>query len=166
MDQLNICNIPLVLDADALNILAQNRKALQKLPKGTILTPHPVELERLLGKCQNSFERLTKAAELARSTGVYIIVKGANSVIVTPTNSFYINTTGNPGMATAGSGDVLTGIILALLAQGYKPEEACKLGVYIHGMAGDMAAHRMGEICMNASDIITHLPPAFKMLTE
>lgn len=166
LDQLNICNIPLVLDADALNILAQNRKALQKLPKGTILTPHPVELERLLGKCQNSFERLTKAAELARSTGVYIIVKGANSVIVTPTNSFYINTTGNPGMATAGSGDVLTGIILALLAQGYKPEEACKLGVYIHGMAGDMAAHRMGEICMNASDIITHLPPAFKMLTE
>ena len=166
LDQLSSCNVPLVIDADALNLLAQNRKALQQLPKGSILTPHPIELERLVGKCRNSYERLIKAAELARSAGVYIIVKGAYSTIVTPSNSFYINTTGNSGMGTAGSGDVLTGIILALLAQGYKPEEACKIGVYVHGIAGDMAAQRIGEISMNASDIITHLSPAFKMLSE
>lgn len=164
--QLEHCKTPLVLDADALNILAENRKLLQNLPKGTILTPHPVELERLLGKCQNSFERMSKAAELARTAEIYIIIKGAYSMIITPTNSFYFNTTGNPGMATAGSGDVLTGIILSLLAQGYTSEEACKLGVYLHGLAGDCAARQKGQISMIASDIIDYLPAAFRILSE
>ncbi len=166
LEQLQACHNSLVIDADALNILSDNRKMLQKLPKGTILTPHPVELERLLGKCQNSYERLTKAAELARSAGIFIVIKGAYTMIVTPTNSFYINTTGNPGMATAGSGDVLTGIILSLLTQGYKPEIACKVGVYVHGLAGDCAAKRVGEISMIAGDIIEYLPAAFRILSE
>ncbi|MGG6547378.1 UNVERIFIED_CONTAM: NAD(P)H-hydrate dehydratase, partial [Prevotella sp. 15_C9] len=91
---------------------------------GSILTPHPKELERLVGKCQDSYERLTKARELARTSGIYIILKGAYSVVITPQGKCYFNTTGNPGMATGGSGDVLTGVVLALLAQGYASEDA------------------------------------------
>ena len=104
LDQLSSCNVPLVIDADALNLLAQNRKALQQLPKGSILTPHPLELERLVGKCRHSYERLIKAAELARSAGVSLIVKGAYSPIFTPSTSFHIHTTDHSGLETAGSG--------------------------------------------------------------
>ncbi len=166
LEQLRECQTPLILDADALNILANNRIALNNLPKNSILTPHPKELERLVGKCQNSYERLTKAAELARTAQVYIIVKGAYSTIITPSNSYFFNPTGNPGMATAGSGDVLTGILLALLAQGYTTEEACKIGVFAHGLAGDSAKKKLGEISLIASDIIAHLPMAFRLLSE
>lgn len=99
----------MVVDADALNLLGEKRNYIGRLPKGSILTPHPKELERLVGKCQNSYERLMKARELAKSAGVHIILKGAYSAIVTPAGKCFFNPTGNPGMATGGAGDVLTG---------------------------------------------------------
>ena len=166
LDQLADCYIPAVLDADAINILSSHRNYLNRLPKGSILTPHIGELERIIGKCNNSFERLTKAKELAAYLQCYMVVKGAYTVIITPQGKFYFNPTGNPGMATGGSGDVLTGIILALLAQGYQPENAARLGVYVHGLAGDIACRRMGEISLTASDIIDALPEAWKVLSE
>ncbi len=166
IDQIAECQMPMVIDADALNLLSKNRQLLTKLPKGSILTPHPKELERLVGKCQNSFDRLTKAAELARIAQVYIVLKGAYTAIITPTSSFYFNPTGNPGMATGGSGDVLTGVLLALLAQGYTPENACKIGVFAHGLAGDIAKKKLGEMGLIASDIINNLPLAFKVISE
>lgn len=165
IDQLCDCYIPVVVDADALNILSANRSSLKKLPPRSILTPHIGELERIIGKCSNHFERLTKTKELAAYLQCYIVVKGAYTTIVTPEGKFHVNPTGNPGMATAGSGDVLTGIILSLLAQGYTPEEACLLGVYAHGLAGDMAAKQYGEIGMTATDIVNALPEAWKALT-
>ena len=166
LDQLADCYIPAVLDADAINILSSHRNYLNRLPKGSILTPHIGELERIIGKCNNSFERLTKAKELAAYLQCYMVVKGAYTVVITPQGKFYFNPTGNPGMATGGSGDVLTGIILALLAQGYQPENAARLGVYVHGLAGDIACRRMGEISLTASDIIDALPEAWKVLSE
>ena len=131
-----------------------------------ILTPHPKELERLVGKCQDSYERLTKARELARTSGIYIILKGAYSVVITPQGKCYFNTTGNPGMATGGSGDVLTGVVLALLAQGYASEDAACLAMYVHGLAGDIACKKYGAIGMTAGDIVTCLPLAWRMMEE
>lgn len=155
LEQLSGCQTPLVLDADALNILANHRHALTTLPKGSILTPHPKELERMVGKCQNSYERLMKACELARTAKVHIILKGAYSAIITPSGKCYFNSTGNPGMATAGSGDVLTGVVLALLTQGYPAEEAAKIGTYVHGLAGDFARKKQGVIGMTMTGRIT-----------
>ena len=166
LEQLEHCQTPVVVDADALNILANHRHALTHLPKGSILTPHPKELERLTGKCQDSYERLMKACELARAAHVHIILKGAYSAIITPEGKCFFNPTGNPGMATGGSGDVLTGVILALLAQGYPTEEAAKIGTYIHGLAGDVAQKKQGMIGMIASDIITCLPTAWRLVSE
>lgn len=166
LDQLTLCQTPMVIDADALNILANHRHALNNLPKGSILTPHPRELERLVGKCQDSYERLTKACELARTARVHIVLKGAYSTIITPTGKCYFNPTGNPGMATAGSGDVLTGIILALLAQGYADEQAAQIGTYVHGLAGDFARKKQGMISLTASDIINALPLAWRLVSE
>lgn len=166
LEQLEHCQTPVVLDADALNILANHRHTLTHLPKGSILTPHPKELERLVGKCEDSYQRLTKACELARTANVHIILKGAYSAIITPQGRCFFNPTGNPGMATGGSGDVLTGVILALLAQGYKAEEAAKIGVYIHGLAGDFAQKKRGMIGLIASDIITCLPTAWQLVSE
>ena len=164
MEQIQGSNVPLVLDADAINILSTHRNWLSRIPKHTILTPHLGELERLIGKCMDTYERLTKVKELAAYLQSFFIVKGAWTCIVTPEGHYYFNPTGNPGMATAGSGDVLTGILLALLAQGYSQEEACQLGVYIHGLAGDIAATQMTEIGMTSSDIITALPMAWKKI--
>ena len=166
LEQLEHCLTPVVVDADALNILANHRHALTHLPKGSILTPHPKELERLTGKCQDSYERLMKACELARAAHVHIILKGAYSAIITPEGKCFFNPTGNPGMATGGSGDVLTGVILALLAQGYSTEEAAKIGTYIHGLAGDVAQKKQGMIGMIASDIITCQPTAWQLVSE
>ena len=154
----------LVLDADALNILGSHPDWLALLPQDSILTPHPKELENLVGQCQNSYERMTKARELAIRSQIYIIIKGHYSLICTPTGRIFINPTGNPGMATAGSGDVLTGILTGLLAQGYTAHEACLLGVYLHGLAGDIACEKLGEESMLASDIINALPRAIKVL--
>ena len=152
----------MILDADALNILSQHPEQINRLPKGCILTPHLGELERLVGRCTNSYERLQRAAALAAESKAVVILKGAYTAIITPEGKFYFNTTGNPGMATAGSGDVLSGILLALLAQGFTNEEAAKLGVWIHGKSGDLAAKDFGEVSMKAGDIIDYLPKAIK----
>ena len=165
-DQLKECFIPLVLDADALNVFSTHRNYLNRIPKRTILTPHIGELERIIGRCNNSFERLTKAKELSAYLQCYIVLKGAYTVVITPEGNCYFNQTGNPGMATGGSGDVLTGIILALLSQGYSQENACRIAVYVHGLAGDIARKRVGEISLTAGDIIEALPEAWKNITE
>lgn len=158
------CNKPLVLDADALNILSLDKKLLELLPPQTILTPHPKEFERLFGKTSDSYERLRKQIAFSEKYKCIIVCKGANTTISTPSGDVYFNSTGNPGMATGGSGDVLTGIILSLLAQGYTPVNATITGVYLHGLAGDIAA---GESCYEsiiASDIINCIGKAFNKI--
>ena len=166
MEQIQGATLPIVLDADALNILSTHRNWLGRIPKRSILTPHIGELERLTGKCMDTYERLIKVKELAAYLQSYIIVKGAWTTIVTPEGGFRFNPTGNPGMATAGSGDVLTGILLALLAQGYTQEEACLLGVYAHGLAGDIAAEEKTQIALTAGDIVEALPKAWKKIAS
>ena len=159
--QLRRAQCPTVVDADALNILASRRAWLQQLPKGIILTPHPKELERMEGKCIDSYERLSKARDLAERLQGYVVLKGHYTAICMPDGHVVFNTTGNAGMATAGSGDVLTGIIVSLLAQGYERRNACLLGVYLHGLAGDLAARELGEEGIIASDLVQYLPKAF-----
>ena len=153
-----------VFDADALNLLSANPELLNKVPKNSIFTPHPKELERLIGKSDNHYDRLFKTLELAKKYQIYVLIKGAFSTIVCPNEQFYFNSTGNPGMATAGSGDVLTGIITALLAQGLAPFEALQTGVYVHGLAGDIAKKEQTELSLIASDIIDNIGNAFKQL--
>lgn len=161
ISQLKRAQCPVVADADALNILASRHAWLQQLPKGIILTPHPKELERMEGQCSDSYECLVKARELAERIQGYVILKGHHTAVCMPDGHIVFNTTGNAGMATAGSGDVLTGILLGLLARGYKQREACLLAVYLHGLAGDLAAQELGEESLMASDIISYLPKAF-----
>lgn len=153
---------PMVIDADALNILAEHQEWLEELPTDSILTPHPKELDRLVGYNTNSFDRMNKARQLAVSHHVFVVLKGRYTQVCTPLGDVLFNPTGNAGMATAGSGDVLTGILTGLLAQGYLPSEAVVLGVWLHGAAGDAAADELGEECMLATDIIRHLPDAFR----
>lgn len=155
---------PLVLDADAINILAANKGILNKLPQRSILTPHPKEFDRLAGASASSYERLLKAREIATTYKITLVLKGAYTAICLPNGHIYFNTTGNPGMATAGSGDVLTGIILGMLAQGYEQEIAATTGVYIHGLAGDLAVAAHTEESLIASDIIEMLGKAFKQI--
>lgn len=155
---------PLVLDADALNILSENKTWLSFLPKESILTPHPKEFERLVCKWSNGFERLDLQREFSRRFGVYVLLKGAFTTLSTPGGPVFFNPTGNPGMATAGSGDVLTGILLGLLAQGYRPFHAALIGAYVHGLAGDKAAKAMGREAMLASDVIAKIGEAFVSL--
>ena len=157
-------NQPLVLDADALNILAENKTWLSFLPQGTILTPHPGEFRRLVGDWNSDFERLQKQIDFAKKFGIYVVLKGQHTSIACPNGEVYFNSTGNPGMATGGSGDALTGIIVSFLAQNYAPKEAAILGVYVHGLAGDIAAENWGEISMLPSDLIDSLADAFKHL--
>lgn len=155
---------PLVLDADALNILSLKKEWIKKIPPGSILTPHLKEFERLVGKSKTDFQAYEKALSFALRQKVILVLKGAYTLIAMPDGSHYFNQTGNPGMATGGSGDVLTGVLLALLAQGYTPEQAALMGVYVHGVAGDMAAERHGMEGMIAGDITIYLGPAFKTL--
>ncbi len=157
--------VPLVLDADALNILAKRKEWLAFLPSGAILTPHPKEFERLFGPTGNSFERNALQKAQAKALGVYIVLKGAFTSIACPDGTCWFNSTGNPGMATGGSGDVLTGILTALLAQGYTPLETCLLGVYLHGLAGDLAAARYSQPGMIAGDIVVHLGDAWREIS-
>lgn len=152
---------PTVLDADALNIISQNSYLLDYVPAGSVITPHPGELTRLIGKTESWKEMTEKAMELARSTGITVVIKGAPTVTVSPDGSAFINTTGNAGMATGGSGDVLTGIVLALLAQGYTAIHAAVVAVYIHGLAGDTAATMLSQTAMTSKDIISYLPKAW-----
>ncbi|MDQ3192485.1 MAG: NAD(P)H-hydrate dehydratase [Bacteroidota bacterium] len=157
---------PLILDADALNILSENKTWLSFLPLNTILTPHPKEFERLAGKSKNSFERLTLLREFAQKYQVTVILKGAHTAIAFSDGSVYFNSTGNPGMATGGSGDVLTGVLTGLLAQGYNVFQAGLFGVYLHGLAGDLAREDFGEDALIASDIINNLPGAFLLMSD
>ena len=166
IDQINNTLCPMVVDADALNLLASHRSLLGQLPKGSILTPHPGEMDRLVGVSQNSYERLQKAIQLAQTAQVHIVLKGAYTAIIAPDGRCWFNTTGNSGMATAGSGDVLTGILLALLAQGYDALTAARLGVYVHGLAGDVAAQKEGEIGMTATSLVNQLPTAWRMMQK
>ncbi len=160
--QIRRAQCPLVIDADAINILGNHRAWVQQLPKGIIMTPHPKEFDRLDGPSADSYERLQKASALAQKLQGYIILKGRYSALCMPDGHVYFNSTGNAGMATAGSGDVLTGIITALLARGYKQQHACMVGMYLHGLAGDLAAEELGEESVIAGDIIDYLPKAFK----
>ncbi|SHL18282.1 NAD(P)H-hydrate epimerase [Chitinophaga jiangningensis] len=153
--------LPMVLDADALNIISVYPYLLYKIPKGSLLTPHPKEFERLFGATANQFERLDLLSRKSVETGLYILLKGRYSTIACPDGSLYFNPTGNAGMATGGSGDVLTGILTAMLAQGYTPKAAIILGVWLHGYAGDLAAARLSQEAMTAGDIIHHLGDAF-----
>ena len=164
MDFLKNSSQPLVIDADALNILSLNNVKTQgfaSLPPDSILTPHPKEFERLTRKVENDFDRHALQINFSKEHKVYVILKGANTCITTPEGKSYFNSTGNPGMAKGGSGDILTGILTGLLAQGYSCLNTCLLGVYIHGLAGDLAKKNKGEIGMISGDIIEFLPQAF-----
>jgi NAD(P)H-hydrate epimerase len=157
-------NKPLILDADALNILSMNKDWFDILPPGSILTPHPKEFERLTEKIENDFKKHEKQIEFSKKYNVFIILKGANTCISTPDGDCYFNSTGNPGMAKGGSGDILTGIIAGIMAQGYSSIESCILGVYVHGLAGDFAEKELGETGMISSDITDRLPKAFQAI--
>ncbi|MDF1551253.1 MAG: NAD(P)H-hydrate dehydratase, partial [Bacteroidales bacterium] len=159
-------NKPLVIDADALNIIAANKEMLKNLPVNSILTPHPGEFSRLVGEWTNYFHRLQMQIEFAKKYKVFLILKGANTCIATPKGICYFNSSGNPGMATAGSGDVLTGILTSLVSQGYTPENAAVLGVYIHGMAGDIASEVKGQQALIAGDIIDNLGKSYLHLSN
>ncbi|MCS6933914.1 MAG: NAD(P)H-hydrate dehydratase [Chitinophagales bacterium] len=155
---------PAVLDADALNLIARLPDAKAVLNERYVLTPHPGEFARLAGDCENSFSRLEAAREFAMAHRIVLVLKGAYTAVIDNSGKVYFNPTGNPGMATAGSGDVLTGIIGALLAQGLSPAEAARLGVYLHGIAGDMAADEHSQAGMIAGDIVRCLPRAIMEL--
>jgi hydroxyethylthiazole kinase-like uncharacterized protein yjeF len=157
-------DVKLVLDADALNSLASEDRLLSHLLPNTILTPHPKELERLIGKWSDDFDKIERVKAFSSLYKVIVLVKGANSMIVSPDGRLYFNATGNAGMATAGSGDVLTGILTSLLGQGYEPLEAVLLGVYLHGAAGDRAKQERGEEGLIASDIAHYFSPALQAI--
>jgi NAD(P)H-hydrate epimerase len=157
-------NTPMVLDADALNIISENRELLALLKPGTILTPHPKEFERLAGPSKNDFERLDRQRSFSKEHNIVVVLKGAYTTITSPEGNMFINNTGNPAMATGGSGDVLTGILTALLAQDYDAVDAARLGVWLHGLAGDEARRKLGPRGLIASDFIEHLPVAFSSL--
>ncbi|MCD4679102.1 MAG: NAD(P)H-hydrate dehydratase [Bacteroidales bacterium] len=157
---------PMIFDADAINILGENKTWIPFLPKLSILTPHPKEFERLTTKAANDFERNNIQREFSVKYKVYVVLKGAHTAITCPDGSCYFNSSGNAGMATAGSGDVLTGIILGLLAQNYHPKTAAILGVYLHGLAGDIAAGEIGIDALIAGDITECLGDAFMELTN
>lgn len=159
-------NKPLIIDADGINIISENKTLLDKLPDYTILTPHVKEFERLFGVYENGYTRNKAQIEYSKKYKIIIVLKGAHTSITTPDGICYFNSTGNPGMATAGSGDVLTGIILSLLAQGYYAEKAAIIAVYLHGLAGDIAVKEISEEAMIASDIIDNLGLAFKEIKE
>ncbi len=165
--QLKRTQCPIIADADALNILANHRAWIPQLPKGIILTPHPKEFDRLSSVASNgSYERLQRAKDLAQNIHCYIILKGHYSALCLPDGHVVFNPTGNSGMATAGSGDVLTGIITGLLARGYQRRNACEVGMYLHGLAGDIAAKELGKESLVAGDIIRYLPKAFLALSD
>jgi ADP-dependent NAD(P)H-hydrate dehydratase / NAD(P)H-hydrate epimerase len=157
---------PMLIDADAINILASNPDLIALVPPHSVLTPHPKEFTRLVGDWQDDFDRLEMQKEFSRKHQFIVVLKGAHTSISTPEGFVYFNSTGNPGMATAGSGDVLSGIITSLMAQNYAPDRAAILAVYLHGLAGDLAAEELGEQSLIASDIVAKLPAAFLNLAE
>ena len=165
--QIRHTQCPMVLDADALNILGNHRAWLQQLPEGIVMTPHAAEFDRLEGSISNGcYDRLARAIALAERLHAYVLLKGHYSVLCTPDGKGFFNPTGNAGMATAGSGDVLTGIIAGLLAQGYNQQDAALIGMYLHGLAGDLAVRDLGQESLIAGDLIHYLPKAFARIRE
>jgi ADP-dependent NAD(P)H-hydrate dehydratase / NAD(P)H-hydrate epimerase len=156
-DLIEQVRVPMIWDADALNLLSENPDLLKKLTKNTIITPHPKEFERLAGKSRDDYERLELARRFAEEHTLVLCLKGAHTAVIFPDGSVHFNATGNAGMATGGSGDVLTGILTSLLAQEYSPQDAARIGVYQHGVAGDRAAHARTQVSMIASDIVENL---------
>jgi len=154
---------PIIIDADALNIISQNLECLEQLPRETILTPHPKEFERLFGKAENDFERMEAALKQSSKYNCIIVLKGTYTLIAGKGKGWF-NTTGNAGLAKGGSGDILTGIITALLAQKYEPFNAALFGVYLHGLAADICLEKQSEESMLASDVIENLGAAFNSL--
>ncbi len=150
----------LVIDADGINILSTNKELLKLLPKQTVLTPHPGELKRLIGEWKDDFDKIRKVKELSHMYDCIVIIKGANTLTIYK-DTIYVNTSGNPGMATAGSGDVLTGIITGLIAQGYASVESAVFGVYLHGSAGDLAIQGTGYQGLLARDIVSHIGKSY-----
>jgi hydroxyethylthiazole kinase-like uncharacterized protein yjeF len=157
---------PTVFDADALNMLAQHQELMNKIPENSILTPHVGECDRLFGKSSNSMQRVEHIRMQAMKYKVCIVLKGHRTVIVTPDGDCFYNMTGNAGMAKGGSGDVLTGLLAGLLAQGYKADKAALLGVYLHGLSGDIAAQYLGQQAMNSGDLIAYLSQAWQKLSK
>lgn len=161
---LKTCTHPLLLDADALNCISKRPALLTMLPPDTVITPHIGEFDRLFGEHKTSEDRLKKAIEMAKYYSIIIVLKGHYTAIVQPSGNVYFNSTGNPGMATAGAGDVLTGVIAAFMAQGYQPRHAATIGVYIHGLAGDLAEKEFGEVGMTSSDIADNVGRAVRIV--
>ncbi len=159
-------NRPMVIDADALNCIAEDKDLLKLIPAGSVLTPHPKEFERLFGPCNNDFERMLLAVEKAKDLNCIIVLKGHYTCIATGSEKTYFNPTGNPGMATGGSGDVLTGIITGLIAQGYSSVEAAILAVYLHGLSGDLAAKEISMEALVAGDLVEWLGKAFLKISQ
>lgn len=166
INQVTQTSKPLVIDADGINMLSDHNNWLSLLPAKTILTPHPAELRRLIHRQANGSALLGEARSMAIERNLYIVLKGHYTAICTPEGKVYFNATGNSGMATAGSGDVLTGIIAAMLAQHYSPLTACLIAVYLHGLAGDLVAEQLTEYGVIASDIVDYLPAAFKSMSK
>lgn len=158
--------LPLLLDADALNAISMEPDLLSLLPENTIITPHPKEFDRLFGASENAFQRLQKQIDCSFKYKIYIVLKGAHTSVSCPDGMVYFNSTGNPGLASGGSGDVLSGIILSLLAQAYSPKEAALIGVFIHGLAADCYVGENGQESLSASDLINYLGKAFKKLDK
>ncbi len=155
-------DFPMVIDADALNLISQHRECLELIPSQSILTPHPKEFQRLAGTYTDDYHRLQIQSEFSRRYQVIIIFKGAHSTVSLPDGRLFFNTTGNPGMATAGSGDVLTGLVTGMLARNSDPELAAIVGTFIHGLAGDLAAAEISQPAMIAGDLIDYIGPVIK----
>lgn len=164
LEENDLSSKKMVIDADGLNILAKNPDLLEQLPSYTILTPQDKELERLIGPWRNSEDRLKKASDYAQKHHLVLVGKGPYSQVFSPKGYIYVNSTGNPGMATAGSGDVLTGIIAGMAAMGHSAVEAARMAVWLHGKAGDRAAKKLGEESVMASDLTRNIPYAIKKL--
>jgi NAD(P)H-hydrate epimerase len=155
---------PIVIDADGLNALAGNTGLLKKAIGPVVITPHPGEMARLVGIPTSEIQkdRKTIALKVAKEYNLTVVLKGYHSVVASQSGKMYINTTGNPGMATGGIGDILTGMIASFIGQGISTFDAARLGVYLHGMAGDLAAKAIGEVSLTAGDILRYLPKAIK----
>lgn len=157
-------NIPMVLDGDALNVISENVDILKKKKTSIVLTPHPGEMSRLVNKTisQIQSDRIAVAKQFAMNYKVIVALKGHETVVVKEDGQCYINESGNPGMATAGSGDILCGMIASFIGQKIDPFGASKLGVYLHGLSGDIAASKKGQVSLIASDILSHIPDAIR----
>ncbi|HVY75559.1 MAG TPA: NAD(P)H-hydrate dehydratase [Puia sp.] len=162
----NFAAAPLVLDADALNIMSREKKLLEKIPLHSVLTPHPKEFDRLFGTSTTDHRRFKLARKQAMKHKLVIVLKGHFTGVFAPDGNIYFNTSGNAGMAKGGSGDVLTGMVTALLAQSYSPVDAARLAVFLHGLAGDIAANGWSQEAMLPTDLIECIGKAFSMLSN